>query len=315
MRFLLYNPLVRLVGRLWWLPLLGLLISYGIGGEQGLRASAHSIGVGAAFLAGAAGVMALHGTWNVGCQKLRRRREKHRFLCPECLRFAPVQYACADCGLPLPESLLATRGLYGLYCPECDHPVMAEGQPTLQAYCIHCHRQGDRKRWHGHRVHAVAALLPEDYVRLCRKYGVANAQRDEELTWIVDEQTIYLLINLSACTLPDLLPADHALRHLDALWVSGADTDILALGQSADRFLRHLGGNAFANDKIPLMVEQSDCDPAVMNMLAARFASLTFAAQASALPESSEVFASPSENGVSESASETETQIHMNIRG
>jgi hypothetical protein len=220
--------------------------------------------------------MGLHSAIAVGQGRLRRHRARHRFLCPDCLRFAAVRYACAGCRHPLPETLAATKGLYVRDCPHCDTPHFPNRTSTLAAYCPHCHGQGEPAHRHGHRVRVVATLLPQDYLRLCRSADVPDARRDEGFTWIVSPQTILVIVNLSSFAIPDPLPEDHLLCHLDALWMSGIESDALALAQAADRLFQHLGEKAFVRKKLPLYVNQRECDPAVRNMLSVRFRQITF---------------------------------------
>lgn len=276
MSFLLNNPLVRLLARLWWLPALALLLIWSVYGEVAARPTIGSLSIGLAFLVGTTGVVALHGAFATSRKRLRSKREHHRFLCPECLQFGPVCYACAGCGTRLPEALIATNGWYARYCLECDTPITENRVSTARAICAHCQTLLDKDRWQEHRICVMATLLPEDHLRLCKKLGIEEPKRDEDMAQIVDAQTIFVLINLSACALPEVIPNHHALRHLDALWFSGLETDTLVLARAVDRLLRHLGQTTAENNTIPVFVEQSECDPAVLNMLSSRFHKVTF---------------------------------------
>jgi hypothetical protein len=75
------NPLLRLLGRLWWLPALAILIvALGFGGEQGLRRVGLGFAAYLAAIAGMVGVAWAHGACAALDEHARHRCARHRFL-------------------------------------------------------------------------------------------------------------------------------------------------------------------------------------------------------------------------------------------
>src|SRR5262245_416258 len=113
------NPLLRLLGRLWWLPALALVAAWGLGGERGLRLAGLGIVGYLDAVAGMIGVAWAHGAYAGSPARARRYSSDHRFLCPDCLHFGDFDFACGACGKKVKAFPVHTNGAYINDCPDC----------------------------------------------------------------------------------------------------------------------------------------------------------------------------------------------------
>lgn len=241
MQALLRNPLYCLVSRLWWVPVLVGTAIVAVGGPHLMQAALLLAGLGVGFLAAATAAAWLHAR-----RERRRAREyaadeRHRFLCPECLRFSDPAYACGACGKEIEAFVLDTGGGYVNDCGHCGAtllPLEREGAVGLRAYCRHCRAAVERHPYHERRVCVIGVPSQADRAHFPQadtpeRSATATAealQLDDRswLTYVLDLD--HLAGRLTAHT--------HAAHHLDALWLDGRDANALELGEQLDRFIR-----------------------------------------------------------------------------
>ena len=158
------NPLLRLLGRLWWLPALTLLATWGLGGERGWRWASNGI---VAYLAVVAGMICAawaRGTFAAVREHARLSSAQHRFLCPQCLHFGGFHFACGACGKRVEDFLVHTGGDYVNNCRHCKAELLT--QKGVQARCEHCQHACERAVYHQRQVGVLGALLPDDFTAL-----------------------------------------------------------------------------------------------------------------------------------------------------
>ncbi len=156
------NPLLRLLGRLWWLPALTIVAAWGLGGERGLRLAGLGVVAYLAAVAGIVGAASAHGAYAASRERARHRSAQHRFLCPDCLHFGDFDFACGACGKRVEAFLVHTSGAYVNDCPHChEHLLSREGLDGrgVQAHCERCKGNCDRAIHHERQVRVLATLL------------------------------------------------------------------------------------------------------------------------------------------------------------
>lgn len=224
------NPLLRLLGQRWWLPVLTLLVAgFGLWGERGLRLA--SIGTVAylAVIAGIIGTAWAHGTWAAFRQRLRRRAARHRFLCPHCLHFGDFQFSCGACGEKVEAFLVHTNGAYVNDCSNCHQPLFSrDGQDGwgVRAHCQQCRGNCNRVTHHEHQIRVRATLLPDDFAVLCRTVGAPERQAQDRVryTYADDGARLTYILDLSTVTETlRSLPATHALWDVEPAWPEAAN--------------------------------------------------------------------------------------------
>jgi DNA-directed RNA polymerase subunit RPC12/RpoP len=279
LRSLLNNPLVRFLARMWWLPAMLLVIIPflpRVGPGTGWLAA------GAAALLGlAAGTLAPPTilSWTAGRRAQNRRNaEKLRFLCPACLCFGDFRYACGGCDKELNPMIIQTSGRLVDRCPHCHQKVSGGEQPgtdAVKAFCGACGADHELAVHHRRRVRVLGTLVPADFDTVTAgassnvdPKGVRWTRRDDgaELTYLLS------LGDLAGSRLA--LPAEHAARRAESLWLSEADP--LALGQAVDSYLTLA---ELDDERLAAMagcVRSEQLDPAATRLLSARFGSVKF---------------------------------------
>lgn len=299
------NPLLRLLGRLWWLPVALIVLAAGaLGGFQIWERATTGFAVVLSFIGGMIGAAWVHGAVRSAQAASRHGAGSHRFLCPRCLQFGPMRYACGGCGAEVEAFVVHTGGAYVNDCPQCHAPLFSRDGVQgkgVQAYCAHCRGRSDREIYHERAVRVVGAVAPARFAELFASAGAAGqgeggfpySCRDngERLTYVLD------LAGLPASDEP--VQEDHALRSLEAVWVAGGDGEALALGQAADRFVRLSQMSETRRREVPVWVQATALEPAVRNLLQSRFGPVSCGVDA-------EEFAGPQRAPVAAPAAEEE---------
>jgi len=276
------NPLLRLLGRLWWLPLvLAVLVAGSLGGAHVFERAILMLAVFLAAVAGMVGSAWAHGTIAVWCERLRHRQSGHRFLCPHCLLFGPVRIACARCEHTVEEFAVATRGVYVNDCPSCHEPLFVEGsaeQRNVVAQCSSCKAVAPREIHHERSVRVLGVLASADLDAL-QGWGGGTVADAGGYRCLCRDGGACLTYILDLGSLPNVRYAvvqGHALREVSAVWVRHGAADALALGQAADRFARQVGMAESGRLPLPVCVGGAALDPAARNLLEARFATVRY---------------------------------------
>ncbi|GEM_PF-2341364 len=282
------NPLLRLLGRLWWLPALTLVAAWGLGGERGLRMAGLGVTAYLAAVAGIIGPAWAHGAYAASRERASHRSSQHRFLCPECLHFGDFDFACGACGKKVEAFLVHTSGAYINDCPHCHERLLSrdglDGR-GVRAYCERCKGNSDRAVHHQREVHVQATLLPTDFTSLCQTIGAQEKQAQGGVGHACndDGERLTHLLNLSTLTdAASSLPGTHALWELKSVWLDAAGDDTeaaLKVGEAADRFDRQTTTDEQKGPdeqrgfvkKLIVCVPQTEPGNAVKNVLETRF--------------------------------------------
>lgn len=72
----------------------------------------------------------------------------------------------------------------------------------------------------------------------------------------------------------------HALRHVEAVWLDAENTGPLKLGQAIDRFIRHSGLAAAKEPAIKVCVPQTRLDPVISNRLETLLGRISYGVEA-----------------------------------
>lgn len=290
------NPLLQLLRRLWWLPVMLVALAWGVGEPSGWRAF-QLVCLLSAFVAGLIAAALGHGICAVLYEHFRHRAARHRFLCPRCLHFGDFRFACGVCGNEVTAFRVLTRGAYVNECPHCLSRLFDRqraGQSEVRAHCHNCLGSCDRNIHHTRRVRVIATLLPENFDLLCQLAGTEKRQADDRLTFTcvgrdlqpqhraqkglafsarADDSGLlnYILsYDYSAgADAPDL--PTHALRNVEAIWLDVAATDPLRLGRIVDGFIRQSGLSAQQREQLTIFIRQAAPDAAIINKLRALF--------------------------------------------
>jgi hypothetical protein len=262
------NPVARLLVGIWGKLLAAFIL---IGWLTGLVAE---LGVSLAVFAIATGSIFVVDRLLYLGKAMGRHLAGHRFLCPECLRFGPFCFACADCGEEVPP--LVVDGYCACECTSnrLEPPRHRKSPPRFEALCMHCQARSDRALYHHRRVRVVGTLFRDDPARLCGALDIGDPGKASSICVCDDGTRLTYVVPLDA--LPDgapPLPLDHALRALEAIWINDAERP-LALGQLIDRFLRRSGLTETERKRITILVRQTALPPAGAHLLATRFGAL-----------------------------------------
>jgi hypothetical protein len=286
MSALFRNPLLRLLGRLWWLPALTLVAAWGLGGERGLRMAGLGIAAYLAAIAGIVGAAWAHGAYAASRERTRHRSSDHRFLCPGCLHFGDFDFACGACGKRVEAFLVHTSGAYVNDCPHCHaHLLSRDGSDGrgVQAHCERCQGNCDRAVHHKRQVRVLATLLPADFTSLCQTIGAQEKQAQGGIGYACDDDGVRLTYLLNLNSLTDAsrsLPDAHALWEVECIWLdaSGDDRQKLALdlGKAADQFIRRADLTDQQRQALTVCVPQVTLDPVVQRVLETRFGAIKY---------------------------------------
>jgi hypothetical protein len=275
------NPLMKLVGRFWWIPALAPFAGLGLGSEHGGKIAAACTEVYLALVAALTAMACAHGAVASGRWRASLRQRRCRFLCPHCLRLGGFRFACGSCGEEIEPFAVLTKGIYVNDCPHCKaalfgRPGQAEG--IVRAYCGQCGQNADRVVHHERAVRIIGTFHGEDFLKTARAIGarqesawdIGYACRDDgrELDYVVD---IGELLNK-----PAGVPSDHAVRHLDVLWCDAAAEDPLKLGREVDRFVSLPEMPEERVRTVPVCIARDSLDPAAGSRLKALFDTIRY---------------------------------------
>jgi hypothetical protein len=283
-RPLLRHPLTQMVARLWWLPALTATLAWGFGGRADLALAGLIAAASGGALAGVLLAVAAHGPAATLGERLRHRRMGHRFLCPTCLHFGGLWFACEACGHEIEPSIVHTGGRYTDLCPRCDATLgVGEDSSRVRAYCRRCGTHCDRSIYHRRQVRVLATFSFADLLSL-HQATAAPVERREGLVCGYDdgERLTYLL---SEADLPPgltYLSPRHAARSVTAIWVDAAAAEPLRLVAEVDRAIQRAGWSAARRRAITVCVREDSLDPAARHLLAARFGAVQFGVTAAA---------------------------------
>lgn len=227
------------------------------------------------FMALVVGVLTL-STWHGSASKLRDELRHvsrgHRFLCPGCLQFGPIRYACPDCEEEVEPFVIHTGGLYLNDCPHCHTQVFRfrrlRKYHELATYCARCPARLSPGVYHSRRVQVLGTLRETDLAALQQAAGSRRA----EFLCIDDGEQLTYALNLSHPPGEDavLLPSDAA-RAAEAVWLDLEGFEPLALGQVVDRYIRRAALTEGARRSRVIWVRQETVAPAVRKLLETRF--------------------------------------------
>lgn len=279
MWMLFRNPVLRLLGALWWLPALLILTACCLGGAEGLRYIGVAYALCGTAVAGMVGAAAAHAGLLSLRARIARLRRSHRFLCPECLRFAPMRVACGTCGKEISLLFFDAGGLYLGECPGCGLALAVTSAAAsaataprrcLRSSCWYCRRRFDLAL-NRRRVRVLATLLPRGFDRLLERAGGAAVHtRGRRHFHIDDGETLTHVVDLNDLPRFRFLSSAHAVHEVEAIWVDAGAVDVLALGRSADRFLRRTDLPPPRRQAITVCLD-GELPPAVHALLASRF--------------------------------------------
>jgi len=274
------NPLVRFLLELWWLPVLGPLLLW-------IFLARYVSGwlpypgwvpvVYGAALAGIVGTACLNAAVAGLREDLRHRRARHRFLCPHCLRFSELRFACRACGAEVEPLIVHTHGAYVNDCAQCGAHLFSREEASgqgVQACCGYCSRVCEREVHHERQVRVVGVLRESDFTAFCAALGVPPERTRGGIDRAYYDDGVRLTFVLCLARLPgfvDLLPATHALWSVERIWLDGNDVEPLKLGEAVDRFLHRAGLTGAQRQAIRVYVGGEARDPALDRFLAARF--------------------------------------------
>lgn len=268
------NPLLQLLARFCWLPVLGtFLLAWGLLGDESLGAAAWGLGGLLAMVATMVATACIHGEVAALRVRASRRLRGHRFLCPDCLEFGDLHWACKGCGAEVEPFVIHTEGLYVDNCPRCGLALFPEepgGPVQVRALCILCGSASDASR-HWRRVRVLGTLCGEDLDSLREAPG-AREGRAGGIRYVEQDDgrclTCVLCLGDPGRTSRPYR-RNHAALTLEAIWIGGGDP--LALGRSADQYLRRAGLSPGQRRRVPVYIGVPEPDPAVRHALKARF--------------------------------------------
>jgi hypothetical protein len=249
------------------------------------------LGAGASLgvLAGVLIAVAAHAPVLALRDRARRRRIGHRFLCPSCLRFGGVAFACQACYREIAPSLLHTRGRYTDLCPRCRTPLRLGEAPELQrvrAHCRRCSAQCDPLIYHRRQVRVLAALSAADLDSVHQAAGSPAGRKPGAVCSYDDgERLTYVLSEADLPEGRDALPPGHAARSVSAIWMDEVAAEPLRLVAEVDRLIQRAGWTRAQRQAITVCVRSDALDPTVRHLLAARFGAVRCDVTAAALLE------------------------------
>lgn len=192
-----------------------------------------------------------------------------RFLCPHCLQFGKALYACPGCWED--TGVLRLRLNVGALqaCPCCYDALYSEVARDHLAYCEHCKQVSDAQLHHDREVRILGAMGPASFAWMCRLFGQVAAERGPARL-VRAASVIYLLDVSTAARDLDAIGTTHALRHLECLFLAGAELEVLELGRIVDRFVRQarLGGGQ--RRALQVMIREASLPANAMNVIHSR---------------------------------------------
>jgi hypothetical protein len=250
----------------------------------GLEALRFTLTLSGAFLVGVLGLLGLstqHAQLIEGRRRLARLAAGHRFLCPGCLQFGPVRYACGGCMGELEPIVIHARGFYLNDCPHCHMRVFprwyARKGCVPAAYCAAC-EGAFNLRVHQRQVRVLGVLDAKDLDRL-RMVPDAPALTGSGMGYFYGDDTACLTYVVNAGDPREEggeLPRTHAVRDLEAVWMDRVLEEPLALGQALDRFIRRAGLTESERRALRVCVRPETLPAAARNLLESRFGTIEY---------------------------------------
>lgn len=207
-----------------------------------------------------------------------------RFLCPHCLQFGELLYACPGCWEE--GGVLRARLNVGNLqaCPCCRASLYPEPSQDHLAFCEQCHQVSDARLHHNRKTVVFGALGAASFAWMCQAFGhEAGHGGPLRLTndvahgpFLDGRESFYLLDVSTAAEDVDVTGPRHALRHLECLFFSGAGQEPLELGRMVDRFLRQTRLSGSQRRALEVLVREPSLPPALTSVLRSRLPRLTF---------------------------------------
>lgn len=207
-----------------------------------------------------------------------------RFLCPHCLQFGELLYACPGCWEE--GGVLRARLNVGNLqaCPCCRASLYPEPSQDHLAFCEQCHQVSDARLHHDHRTVAFGALGVASFTWMCEAFGheaghgsALRLTNDEARGPYLDgRESFYLLDVSTAAEGVDITGPRHALRHLECLFFSGAGLEPLELGRMVDRFIRQTRLSGGQRRTLEVLIREPSLPPALTSVLRSRLPRLNF---------------------------------------
>lgn len=197
------------------------------------------------------------------------------FLCPHCLFFGGVRYACGSCAAEMDAMTVRAVSELAAVCPHCGAAIGCDraGVAMLRAYCVRCRQTCSTGSYHGREVRVLAALLPQHFVELCRVGGIFGwAVEGLSRAFLDDGRRLTCVLGLGA--LPArrrFVPAAHALRSVEALWIGDLSDAVLQAGQELERLERLLPPGVLYTRRAVACMAGAQIEPAIEALLAGRF--------------------------------------------
>lgn len=286
MRFLFRNPVLAVLSRLWWIPVLGsLLVGYHDGPERWASQAGIGIAAFAAMWAGAVGTVAAQAWMLERRERARLLANNLQFLCPHCFCTGDIRYACGLCGGEVESGVVLTGGEYVECCGHCRtslQPQLADGGAGLSAYCGHCGKTSSRERHHNRTLGVLAALRNSDYHRLCGTLPEAPLEdRPGGCLTLTGGGRVVCLLNaevLSDSTAE--LPAAHALHSLEWLWIGEADA--ATVEPVMESLIRKAGREDSGAAPVTVLIEAASAPVSLERVLESRFGAIRCGVSAAA---------------------------------
>lgn len=269
------HPLIRLLGRLWWLAVLIPAAAWGLAGDRGLEIASRCI---SALLLAIVGMVV--GVWIRAAKTKRQtlasdRIHGRRFLCPQCLLTDDFHIACACCGKRIDDFVYLTAGVYVNDCPSCGKRIPRQPEKAgqgVKARCRHCDGVFDWEE-HYRQVKVVGVLFPEDIDYISQDTGL-QPKHAGAITYLCDTTIrgkLTYVVNLSDLddVANDDLQTQHALWQVEAIWVGEAGDRPLNLGEAVGRLINHtrMKQNQPQHRAITIHVQQKALESASLNLL------------------------------------------------
>jgi hypothetical protein len=278
---LLRNPVLRLVGRFWWVPALGPFAGEGLGGQEGNLIATMGVEIYLGTVAVMVALACTHGAVDAVRWRASLRRLRHGYACPHCLQLGGFHFGCGACGEEIEEFPVLTKGVYVNDCPQCkarlfDRPGRSEG--IVKAYCRNCGQTADRTIHHERTIRVLGTFLRDDFQTLSAAIRADAASGDEAVYAIHDdggELTYVLNIGETLDKTVDI-PREHILFHPDAIWCDKAALDPLRLGREVDRYISQPGMSEGRLKTTRICVARDSLDSATSRRLEAPFRMVSY---------------------------------------
>lgn len=198
-----------------------------------------------------------------------------RFLCPHCLQFGEALYACPGCWED--TGVLRLRLNVGdlQACPCCYDALYSEVARDHLAYCEHCKQVSDAQRHHDREVRILGTMGPASFAWMCRLFGQVPAEGGP-VRLVRAESVIYLLDVSMVARDFNAIGTTHALRHLECLFLAGAELEALELGRMLDRFIRQARSSGGQRRALQVMIREASLPANAVNVIRSRLPNIRY---------------------------------------